>query len=497
MSDRCLPLGRTGYSALLRLALPLLLLRVLWRGRREPGYRRHLAERLGRYARAEVTIAPGAGAAGAAEPAGPRPAASLQLPPAGDPPRGGESAAANTASGARSEASSLPVREEAVAQPQPPATPPLPSGRGRLAWLHAVSVGETQAARPLVEALLASGWRVLLTHMTPTGRATAAALFGDRVRSVYLPWDTPGGAERFLEHFCPAVGAILETELWPNLIARCRARGVPLWLVNARLSERSAAGYRRLPYLTGEALAGLAGVLAQDEADAARLRALGAPRVEVTGNLKFDVRPDAALVARGRAWRASWGGRPVWVAASTRDGEESDVLAALQSVDPSALLVLVPRHPQRFDAVADAVAAAGLGLARRSAEGGVEKAADPAIRVLLGDSMGEMPAWYAAADLAFVGGSLRPFGGQNLIEPCAIGCPVLVGPHTWNFREAALRAVEAGAALRVADAADLGETVAGLLCEPQRREAMAAAGLRFALAHRGAAERTLQAMLPA
>ena len=364
-----------------------------------------------------------------------------------------------------------------------------------LAWLHAVSVGETQAARPLVEALLEQGWRVLLTHMTPTGRATAAALFGERVQSVYLPWDTPGGADRFLDRFRPAFGALLETELWPNLIARCRARGVPLWLVNARLSERSAAGYRRFGRLTGEALGGLAGVLAQHEADAARLRALGAARVGVSGNLKFDVRPDPALVERGRSWRAKWAGRAVWVAASTREGEELDVLGAAHAVDASALLVIVPRHPQRFDAVAAQVAAAGVGLARRSREGGIEQAADPAVRVLLGDSMGEMPAWYAAADLAFVGGSLRPFGGQNLIEPCAVGCPVLVGPHTWNFRDAAEQAVEAGAALRVDTAIGLGEAVADLLGDPVRRATMAAAGRAFALAHRGATERTLRALL--
>ena len=473
MIRRSLPLGRGTYSALLRLALPLLLLRLLWRGRREPGYRRHLAERLGLYRADTAVPATPARTAGASDDPSPAP----RIPGPG------------RATGLPAVADAPDVRVSAGSDGLPPAG-------GRLAWLHAVSVGETQAARPLVEALLAQGWRVLLTHMTPTGRATAAALFGDRVRSVYLPWDTPGGADRFLDHFRPAFGAILETELWPNLVARCRARGVPLWLVNARLSERSAAGYRRLPRLTGEALAGLAGVLAQGEADAARLRALGAPRVTVTGNLKFDAQPSPALIARGRDWRSRWGDRPVWVAASTREGEEADVLAALAVLDPRVLLVLVPRHPQRFDTVAATVAAAGLRFARRSGEGGIDEAADASVRVLLGDSMGEMAAWYAAADIAFVGGSLRPLGGQNLIEPCALGCPVLVGPHTWNFREAAEQAVAAGAALRVADASELGRSVAELLADPVRRATMAEAGRVFAQAHRGATERTLQALLP-
>lgn len=376
----------------------------------------------------------------------------------------------------------------------------LPPGPGPLIWLHAVSVGETQAARPLVDALRQRipDARLLLTHMTPTGRATARELFGDDVQSVYLPYDFPFAVRRFLVRFRPSLGVIMETELWPNLISECARSRVPLYLVNARLSERSARRYARLARLTAGALRGLSGILAQTEDDAGRLRALGAPEVVVTGNVKFDALPAPAQVATGVGWRAGWGARAVWVAASTRDGEEALVLDAWRALRlPGTLLVLVPRHPQRFDEVAQLLERSGIRYVRRSKPGAIASLADRSIAVLLGDSMGEMGAYYAACDVAFVGGSLLPFGGQNLIEPCALARPVLVGPHTYNFREAAEQSITAGAALRVADASELAAQLARLLADPVACAAMGAAGEAFARRHRGATQRTLDHLLPA
>ncbi len=361
--------------------------------------------------------------------------------------------------------------------------------QGPLLWVHAVSVGETRAAQPLVEALLREypDHRLLLTAMTPTGRAAAGELYGERVIQAYLPYDYPGAAARFLRHFRPRLGLLMETEIWPNLLAAARRQGLPVGLVNARLSERSARGYGRLAALTRPAFASLAGVAAQTPADAERLCALGAPGVEVCGNLKFDVRPDPERLALGQSWRAAIGRRPVWLAASTREGEETLVLEAFRQLPPTALLILVPRHPQRFDAVADLVEKAlGIPAIRRS-----QGLPDPTTRVWLGDSMGEMAAYYAAADVAFVGGSLLPLGGQNLIEAAACGAPVLVGPHTFNFAQATEDAIAAGAARRVTDAADLGRQLAELLAKSPLREAMVAAAGRFAAAHRGATSRSL------
>ena len=363
----------------------------------------------------------------------------------------------------------------------------------RLIWVHAVSVGETRAAQPLIEGLLAQ-WpehRILLTGMTPTGRQTGAevygARFGERVLQVYLPYDYPGAVRRFFAHFNPAFGVLMETEIWPNLLAAAKTAGVPVVLANARLSARSARGYGRFDALVRPAFAALAGVAAQTSGDARRLGELGAPTVDVCGNLKFDVTPDPDKLLLGQRWRAALNGRPVWLAASTREGEEPLILAAWRQVAPSgALLVLVPRHPQRFDAVAALVREAGLSCVRRS--DGLPQA-DTA--VWLGDSMGEMAAYYALADLAFIGGSLLPLGGQNLIEAAACGCPVLVGPHTFNFLQATEDALSAGAARRIQDETDLGATVAGLLADPVQLAGMREAAVSFARAHQGAAGRTL------
>jgi 3-deoxy-D-manno-octulosonic-acid transferase len=364
-------------------------------------------------------------------------------------------------------------------------------------WLHAVSVGETRAAQPLLAALRERfpAHRILLTHMTPTGRATSEALFGDSVERIYLPYDTPWAMHGFLRHYRPRFGLIMETELWPNLIAACRETGVPLWLVNARLSERSARRYATVPALTREALQGLAAIGAQTDADAARLAALGATRVTVTGNVKFDIAAPAQQLELGRELRARCGDRPVWLAASTREGEEALILDAWKKVgaDDTALLLIVPRHPQRFDEVARLVAGHGFTLQRRSENAAI----DAATGVLLGDSMGEMFAYYAAADLAFIGGSLLDFGSQNLIEAAACGTPILIGPSTRNFAEAAREAIACGAAHAIVDADNLVTRVKALLSDDQARRRMGDAGRAFAARHRGATARTLALITPA
>jgi len=373
-----------------------------------------------------------------------------------------------------------------------------------LVWVHAVSVGETRAAQPLVEALLARdpGLRVLLTHMTPTGMSTGrelfAARFGERVVQTLLPYDYPFAMRRFLAAWRPCAGLVMETELWPNLCAAaCRAQ-VPLALVNARLSSRSLRRGLRWQALIGPATASLSCVVAQTEADAQRIRRIAPVTVHVAGNLKFDVAVEPRTLARGRAWREHFARRPVVLAASTRDGEEALLLRAWAErvrAGAASLLVLVPRHPQRFDAVAALVEAQGLRWARRSLQ-------DPArldpmgVDVLLGDSMGEMFAYYGMADVAIIGGSLLPFGGQNLIEACAAGVPVVLGPHTYNFAEAAEQAIEAGAATRVADADAAVAAACALTVDAPALAQQARQALAFAHAHRGATRRTLDILAP-
>jgi 3-deoxy-D-manno-octulosonic-acid transferase len=329
---------------------------------------------------------------------------------------------------------------------------------------------------------------VLVTHMTATGRAAGHELFGERILQAWLPYDLPFAVRAFLAHFAPRAGLVMETELWPNLIALARDAGVPVYLVNARMSAKSAAGYARVPSLTRPLMAALAGVAAQAHADAARLSALGAPAPVVTGNLKFDIAVDDAALALGREFRQRFGDtRPLWVAGSTRDGEEALILDALAAhpLPSETLCVIVPRHPQRFAAVADLLRQRGVPFVCRSDNRPVP--AD--IAVVLGDSMGELTAYYAASDVAFVGGSLLPLGGQNLIEPIATGRPTLVGPHMFNFAEATATALAAGAALEVPDAARLVAEVGSLLADPGRREKMRRAALAFHEAHRGSADR--------
>lgn len=361
---------------------------------------------------------------------------------------------------------------------------------GRL-WIHAVSLGETRAAAILLDALRRANpsLRILLTHGTATGREQGKALLREGDAQAWLPWDTPRAVRGFLDHFRPSAGVLMETEVWPNLTALCRARGIPLALANARLSEKSLAQARRLARLSRPAYGALEAVWAQTAEDARRLALAGGTVRGVFGNLKFDATPDAEQLRQGRDWRST-SGRPVVMFASSREGEEAGFLRAI-AAHRDVQWLLVPRHPQRFDEVAAMVAQAGFSVSRRSAWNGVPVPAD----VWIGDSLGEMGLYYALSDAALLGGSFAPLGGQNLIEAAACGCPVVMGPHTFNFNEAAQLAEEAKAALRVADMeAGVREAVA-LARDPQARAAVSAAGEQFAAAHRGAARRTAEAVL--
>lgn len=413
-------MARVFYTLVLWLLLPVMLLRLLWRARRQPAYLQQLGERFGFY------------------------------------------------SGA----------------PHQP-----------LIWLHAASVGETRAAAPLIKALQQQypDHGILLTHMTPTGRETGRQLFGDQVMQAYLPYDFPHATRRFLQHFQPRIGLLLETEIWPNLTHVCQRQRVPLLLVNARLSERSARRYQRIRALIRPALQKLSGIAAQTTADADRLTQLGADKITISGNLKFDIGAPSEQIELGRQWRQHFSCRPVWLAASTREGEEEIILDMLQQLKtPDTLLILVPRHPQRFDTIASLLKTRQLNFVRRS----TGDFPQPETQVWLGDSMGELYAYYAASDVAVIGGSILPYGGQNLIEACAGGTPVLIGLHTENFAAAAADAVAAGAAIRINPLAQWPDTLDRLLQSPQERQHMSTAGREFAQQHRGATLRTLELVRP-
>ena len=358
-------------------------------------------------------------------------------------------------------------------------------------WLHSVSVGETRAAVSLVQRLRETypEHQLLLTHTTPTGRAASEQLYGNDVLRVYLPYDYPFAVRRFLNHFRPCIGILLETEIWFSLIHASAAKQTPLLLLNARLSEKSAQGYGRVARLTRHALGELTAIAAQTTDDAARLTALGASNVSIMGNLKFDIEPPPVMLELGRQLRSRFGAeREIFLAASTREGEEALLLDALGQTDiPHLLTVIVPRHPQRFDDVAALLTQHGIRFQRRSEERPVA----PETQVVLGDSMGELFAYYTACDLAFIGGSLLPFGGQNLIEACAVGKPVIVGPHTYNFAQASQLAVAGGAAIRVQDTRELVLMLQDLLANPGQMAKIGAAGLRFVNANRGATEHAL------
>jgi 3-deoxy-D-manno-octulosonic-acid transferase len=402
------------YTGLLSLILPLALLRLYWRGRRDPGHRQRWRERLGWI-------------------------------------------------------------------------PPLPEPD--CLWIHAVSVGETRAALPLIRALRERypDSPLLVTTTTLTGSRQVREALGATVHHVYAPYDLPGAAARFLRNARPRLAVIMETELWPNLLRQCAAAGIPVLIANARLSERSARGYARIRRLTASMLRDATLIAAQAEADAERFRTLGAPRVEVVGNLKYDLQLPDDLPEQGLRLRRERLGarRPVWIAASTHAGEDElilDAFALLRPRWPELLLLLVPRHPERFEGVAALCQQRGLRVVRR----GEERPCTPDTAVFLGDSMGELLQFYAAADLAFVGGSLVATGGHNVLEPALLGLPVLFGPHMFNFTEAGQRLLEAEAAWQVTDAATLATAVDRLLANPERRRSAGERGRAVVGRHRGA-----------
>lgn len=383
----------------------------------------------------------------------------------------------------------------------------LPALRQGGIWVHAVSVGESIAAAPMIRKLLEQypEWPVTVTCMTPTGSERIKALFANepRIQHCYLPYDLPWAAARFLDRLRPRAGVIMETELWPNHIHQCAKRGIPVVLANARLSERSARGYGRFAGLTRPMLGEMSLIAVQTEAEAKRFRDLGAvpDRVVVTGSIKFDLSVDPRLVSRAQALRADWqaGARPVWIAASTHAGEDETILAAHRQLierHPDALLILVPRHPERFDSVHALCVQQGFVTVRRSSDHPVKADTD----VLVGDTMGELLFLYALADVAFVGGSLVPNGGHNLLEPAALGKPVISGPHLFNFLEIATLLRDADALREVADAPQLAQAVTGLFDDPARSSAMGEAGLAVMKANQGALRRLLDGiakLLPA
>lgn len=365
-------------------------------------------------------------------------------------------------------------------------------------WLHCVSVGETRAAEPLIKALLHQypNHQILLTHTTPTGRDTSERLFGNTVTRVYLPYDLPFAVKSFLHHFKPVVGVLMETELWFNLIAACKQQALPLLLVNARLSERSALGYAKLGQLVKQGLHQLSAIAAQNTQDAQRLMNLGASNVSVVGNLKFDVVPPEEAVTQGKLLRDKLGQqRPVFLAASTRDGEEILIIEAIAKANiPNLLTMIVPRHPQRFTEVAELLTKQHIRFAQRSTL--TEEIIPKNITYVLGDSMGEMFTYYAACDVAFIGGSLLPLGGQNLIEACSMGKPVLIGPHTFNFELVTELAIDAGAAKRVQNSDELAQSIKALFEDQTKRQVMGYAAQSFSAESRGATQRTMRLIEP-
>jgi 3-deoxy-D-manno-octulosonic-acid transferase len=356
-------------------------------------------------------------------------------------------------------------------------------------WLHCVSVGETRATEPLIKALQLKhpNHQILLTHTTPTGRDTSIQLFSDSVTRVYLPYDLPFAVNNFISHFKPAIGLIMETELWFNLINACKNHKIPLLLLNARLSEKSAKSYAKLGKLVSNGLQELSAIAAQTEEDLSRFVALGATNVSITGNLKFDVKPPSDAYEKGLQLRHLFGlKRTVFLAASTRDGEEKLILDAVK--DLNILTVFVPRHPQRFNEVENIIQNAGFSYERRS---NLLAPINHQIQIILGDTMGELYTYYAACDFTFIGGSLLKYGGQNLIEAAVMGKPILIGEHTFNFAEASKNAIRDGAALRVKDTTELRKKIEYLTQNAKMREDMSQASLRFSKAYTGVTERLI------
>ena len=421
-------MARLLYTLLIYLCLPLILLRLLWRGRRAPAYRRRWGERFGLVERLADT-------------------------------------------------------------------PPV-------IWVHAVSVGETIAAAPLVRRLQQQYPEsiVLVTTMTPTGSAQVKKVFGNSVRHCYAPYDMPDAIARFLNRVHPTILVIMETELWPNLIHACHRRAIPVVLANARLSAKSAAGYAKIKYLAQPMLDKLTVIGAQTQADGERFIGLGVGRdaLEVTGNIKFDLQLDEQLRDKAGLLKKQWQGsdnRPVWLVASTHRGEDEIILEAFREVleqQPDVLLVLVPRHPERFDEVAALCTTGGYSMQRRSeAQGDDMTALDGRVQIVLGDTMGELLRFCGASDITFVGGSLVAVGGHNLIEPAAWGVPVLSGPHLFNFTEVSSLLSEAGGLAICATAAELAERVVALLADAELHRQMSSAALAVTEANRGALDKLI------
>jgi 3-deoxy-D-manno-octulosonic-acid transferase len=363
-------------------------------------------------------------------------------------------------------------------------------------WLHAVSLGEMSAAAPLVRALRSRYPEnpLVLTCGTPTGRARARALFGDTLDVRFLPYDTPGAVARFLDRVRPRLAIIMETELWPNLFKECERRGVPLVLASARLSAKSVSRYRRLGRLFRGIFSASSLIAAQTALDAERFVAIGAQsaRTHVMGNIKFDMELSAGVIDQGRELRASFGARPTWIAGSTHAGEEEQVLTAHEELRGSTLLILVPRHPDRFQAVAELLSSRGVRFTRRSS--GVPP--DVATQVVLVDSVGELASFYASADVAFVGGSLVPIGGHNLLEPASLGLPVLTGPYQSNGQDIARLMLQQGAAVQVADRHELAAALTRLLADADERQRIGAIGRHIVESNRGSVARLLELIEP-
>ena len=431
------------YSGLMRMIQPLLRSKLLRRGLKEPGYLEHIEERFGVYA--DILNTP--------------------------------------------------------AHKNKPAKTCI--------WVHAVSLGETRAAEVLLHALRAEypNIRIVLTHGTATGRALGATLLKEDDIQVWQPWDTPTIVQKFLQHFQPRLAVVLETEVWPNWVAQCKHANIPMVLVNARMSEKSMLSAQRLAWLSRPAYAGLNGVWAQTPDDAKRLELLGAPVMEVVGNVKFDAQPNSVLLAQALLWSRNFT-RPVVLLASSREGEEDLWLDALQALKENPIdsqehvhadhWLVVPRHPQRFDAVAQAIVSRGWKISRRSewVDGPEQMDEANVDTVWLGDSMGEMSLYFGLADVALLGGSFMPLGGQNLIEATACGCPVIMGPHTFNFAEAAELALEADAAIRVEDLAQAVTSALQLVCSGPDENSYVSACLAFTQKNKGATQRTVQALKP-
>jgi 3-deoxy-D-manno-octulosonic-acid transferase len=412
---------RIFYTTLFFIGLPLIILRLIWRGFRAPAYWRRWSERFG----------------------------------------------------------SSPILSEQVP----------------IIWVHAVSVGEVEASRPIIKALQAEypEHQILLTTMTPTGSERVKLLFADTVKHCYLPYDLPIAINRFLKRTHPEFGIVMETEIWPNLLFHCQRMGISLILANARMSERSAKGYARFPKFIKTVLKSVQLIAAQSQDDRRRFQQLGADikKVHAIGNLKYEISLPASLTEQAAAMRDIWDiNRPVWVAASTHDGEEEIILNAsrqVRSLFPNLLLIIVPRHPERFDRVTALTQRAGFKTLRRSEH----RPCSSDIEILVVDTMGELPLFYAASDVAFVGGSLVPHGGHNLLEPAALGRAVITGPHFFNFNEITKQFLQADAAIQVSDTSELAKTVIELLQNSQQRAQMGEAGLRLIATSQGASTRLI------